>query len=350
MYQKLFKFLKYIALAAAIGALFFIFWLYSLHKDISSQIENSWFHPPVELYSEAERIFIGQNLGPQKTVHWIKSWGYKKTEKNLRLLTKQYRELEAEECFQQIRNYEFISFDISNCIKFRTPKITAMPFSDNMNLIAFDSAGFIRGLFIGEPLISVKELHLPPQLYAQFYNEQPILRTLISIGQVPLQCLQAITSIEDKNFLAHQGVSWTGLARAAISNLLTGGYSQGGSTITQQLVKNYFLTPEKTIRRKFIELFMALLLEAQVNKDKILESYLNIIYMGQNGPFQIIGIQAASEYYFNKDLTDLKLNECALLAAMINSPVRYNPFKKPEAAKKTLQFSLRKNVREWLYQ
>lgn len=342
MQNRFLKITKYSLLVIGLLIVSFCIWLYSLHQDISEQIESGWFNPPVELYSQAERIFIGEELGLQKFTRWMQSWGYKQAEKDLRLLSAQYRQLDADECAQRVSNYDFDGLYVSSCVEFRTQPLRALPFSDNMNLVAFDDKGVIRALFIGEPLISVEELRLPPQLYAQFYNSQPILRSIIPLGQIPLQCLQAVTAIEDKNFLIHQGVSWTGMMRAALRNVLAGGYSQGGSTITQQLVKNYFLTPEKTLRRKFVELFMALMLESQVSKDKILESYLNIIYMGQNGPFQVIGIQAASDYYFNKNVKDLKLNECALLAAIINNPGRYNPFRKEEAAKKRRQLVLEK--------
>src|SRR5690606_21562031 len=102
-----------------------------------------------------------------------------------------------------------------------------------------------------------------PQMFAQFYNDQPILRRIVHIGEVPLQCLQAVTAIEDSDFLEHKGVSFVGLFRAFVRNVIEGRYAQGGSTITQQLVKNYFLTPEKTIRRKIMEMFMAVILESE---------------------------------------------------------------------------------------
>lgn len=94
---------------------------------------------------------------------------------------------------------------------------------------------------------------------------------------------------QDSQFLDHSGVSYTGIARAIISNLFGHGIKQGGSTITQQMVKNYFLTSERTLKRKATEFAMSLLLEAHASKDEILETYLNIIYLGQNGPFQIRG-------------------------------------------------------------
>ena len=111
-------------------------------------------------------------------------------------------------------------------------------------------------------------------------------------------------------------------------------YAQGGSTITQQLVKNYFLTPEKTLKRKLTELYLATRLESEWTKNEILETYLNIIYMGQSGAFQVIGFGAASNYYFSKPVQKLNLEECALLAAIVNNPGLYNPWKNPDKALK----------------
>lgn len=170
---------------------------------------------------------------------------------------------------------------------------------------------------------------LEPQMLAQFLENQPIMQSYTSLGNTPPMCLNAVLAIEDSQFLEHQGVSWTGILRAAISNLL-GRHRQGGSTITQQMVKNYFLTSERTLKRKFIEFFMALILESHASKDEIIETYLNIIYMGQNGPFQVRGFGAAAQYYFQKPLTDLNVPECALLAAVLNGPGVYDPFRKPE--------------------
>ncbi len=330
----------------SVGLILFAFWLFNLNRQISQQIEGGWFNPPVEIYSQSEQLFVGQRLTAERLTSWLKAWGYEESDESQRLIEQQYRQIAAYECPELVPNYDMSEVSIDNCVLFRTPQNMAMPFSNKMNLVVFTTSGEVKGLFLGEPLNLVESLYLPPQLYSQFYNGQPILRSVISVGQTPLQCLQAVTAIEDKNFLTHQGVSWTGMARAALKVVSSRRFSQGGSTITQQLVKNYFLTPEKTIRRKLIELFMAMLLENQVSKDKILESYLNVIYMGQNGPFQVIGFQAASEYYFNKKLSDLELSECALLAAVLNSPGRYNPFNKKEAALSRRKLVLEKMLEE----
>lgn len=173
---------------------------------------------------------------------------------------------------------------------------------------------------------------LDPVLVAQFKNNRPVLQYETHLADIPVNCLNAVMAIEDSDFLNHSGVSYLGLTRSLIKNIIQRRYAQGGSTITQQLVKNYFLTPEKTISRKLKELYLAVKLESEWTKDQILETYLNIIYMGQSGAFQVSGFGAASQYYFNKPISQLDLPECALIAAIVNNPGTYNPTRHPNKA------------------
>ena len=180
----------------------------------------------------------------------------------------------------------------------------------------------------------VPQLQLEPLLMAQYLDSEPLLQKQIELSDMPTACINSVMAIEDQNFLEHKGFSVTSFLRAIYKNVILRQKAQGGSTITQQLVKNYFLSNEKTFKRKFQELIMSILLESRFTKDEILETYLNIIYMGQSGAFRIHGFSAASDYYFQKDLKDLQLHECALLAAVLNSPGLYNPWKKAENALK----------------
>lgn len=179
-------------------------------------------------------------------------------------------------------------------------------------------------------------------LLAQYIGTDPLMQKPVTLGEVPTMCSNAIMSIEDSQFLEHGGVSYRGIFRALLKNLTHGRTAQGGSTITQQLVKNYFLTSERTLKRKFSEFIMSILLESRFSKDEILETYLNVIYMGQNGAFQVRGYGAAARHYFNKEVSDLNLSECSLLAAIVNSPGLYNPFKKPANALRRRHLVLQK--------
>lgn len=191
-----------------------------------------------------------------------------------------------------------------------------------------------------EPITETESALTDPVLVAQYRNQEPLMQTELKLGQIPTACLNAVVAIEDNDFLDHSGVSVSGLGRAILKNIVTLRKAQGGSTITQQLVKNYFLTPEKTYTRKAKEIFMALKLESQWSKDQILETYLNVIYMGQNGAFQVRGYGAASQYYFNKNIERLNLSECALLAAIINNPGQNNPWKNSAKATKRRELVL----------
>jgi penicillin-binding protein 1B len=177
---------------------------------------------------------------------------------------------------------------------------------------------------------TVDTVELDPEILAQYLNNEPIMQELVEIKDLPTNCPNAIMAIEDAGFLEHKGYSIKGTLRGVLAPLLKGKKPQGGSTITQQLVKNYFLTNERSVRRKAEEFILSVLIEKKMTKDEILETYMNVIYMGQNGPFQIIGFGSASQFYFDKKISDLQLDECALLAAVLNGPGVYNPFSKTE--------------------
>ncbi len=154
-------------------------------------------------------------------------------------------------------------------------------------------------------------------------------RTPVKIQDVPKVVIDAFLATEDVRFFDHMGVDFRALARAAVAQLTGGWGSQGASTITQQLVKNSFLTPEKTVKRKVQEIYLALQLEQKYTKDEILQMYLNRIFFGHNA----YGIQAAAQTYFGKDVKDLDLAEAAMLAGLPQAPSRYSPIKNPVIAK-----------------
>lgn len=178
---------------------------------------------------------------------------------------------------------------------------------------------------------------LPPvssQIYDSAGNEIANIhatenRMLVKIEQVPMNLQQAFVAIEDNRFYEHKGVDPRGLLRAVYANLRDQEIAEGGSTITQQLAKNAYLTQERTIKRKIQEVFLALQLEKQYTKQEILEMYLNQIYFGQGA----YGVQAAAKTYFNKNVEELTLSECALLAGIPKSPNYYSPFNNLQAAK-----------------
>src|SRR6185436_10166025 len=159
-------------------------------------------------------------------------------------------------------------------------------------------------------------------------------RSPVQLRQVPKVLIDAVLSIEDRKFYEHHGVDWGGTARALFKNVDAGGIAQGGSTITQQLVKNALSTNRKRdLKTKTREAILAMRLEHEMSKDEILEDYLNLVYFG-NGAY---GVQAAAERYFQgpfnpKPLQHLSLAQAALLAGLIQSPEALNPIKHPDLA------------------
>ena len=174
---------------------------------------------------------------------------------------------------------------------------------------------------------------LEPLLIGGIYPQHNEDRVLIKLKNVPKPLIEALIATEDRNFYHHHGVSVRGTARAIVSNV-TGGKRQGGSTLTQQLVKNFYLSPEKTLKRKVNEALMALLIELHYDKDEILEAYLNEVNLGQNGNYSINGYGLASQFYFGLPLRELNIAQQAYLVGLVQGPTLYNPWRNPEAAKK----------------
>jgi penicillin-binding protein 1B len=176
------------------------------------------------------------------------------------------------------------------------------------------------------------EQTLEPELVTYLFDESREKRRRITYEELPDHLVKAVLAIEDKRFFSHPGLDPFRIAGAAVRNVRAESYIQGGSTITQQLCKNFFLTPERTFRRKVQEAVLAFVLERRAEKKDILELYLNEIYLGQSGSFSINGVGEAARMYFHKDVVNLNLPEAALLAGMIQSPNPYNPWRHPKRA------------------
>ncbi len=167
-------------------------------------------------------------------------------------------------------------------------------------------------------------------------------RSPVSLSEIPPLLTQAIVTLEDPRFLSHEGVDTIGIARAIWANIKAMRYAQGGSTITQQLVKNIFLSNDKKLKRKLTEWILAPMVESTFSKDEVLEAYLNEIYFGQLGAYGVHGVARASDYYFGKSLDKLELHEMALIAALVKGPGYYDPWKHPQRAIDRRNFVLKK--------
>ncbi len=174
--------------------------------------------------------------------------------------------------------------------------------------------------------------------------ETPTALKYVNFEEIPSHLINSLIAVEDKRFYSHNGVDVKGVLRALKSNLFSGKIKEGGSTITQQLVKNTYLSGEKTLSRKLKEIKLAILLENKFTKNQILEKYLNTVYFGENA----YGIASASKKYFGKEVKDLTVSEGATLVACLKAPSYYNPIKNPKKARERRDFVLEESFRQGL--
>lgn len=187
---------------------------------------------------------------------------------------------------------------------------------------------------------------LPTKVFSQ--NDELICvfsvgrREMIKLHDVPKKLINAVIATEDVDFNKHRGINPKGIIRAFMVNLISRKITQGGSTITQQLVKNLFLTQERTYRRKIQEIILALMVEKKLTKDEIMERYLNKIYLGHGN----YGVESAALFYFDKHVKDLSLAQCAMLAGIPCSPSHFSPISHPDAAAERQAFVLKRMEKE----
>ena len=181
--------------------------------------------------------------------------------------------------------------------------------------------------------ITLESFALEPEILANDVSSKSGKREVLSFTEIPAVMVHAILAIEDRRFFEHSGVDLSGLTRALLRNVADEELGQGGSTITQQLVKNTYLSPEKTFQRKYAEAMLSLALERRLTKNDIFALYCNEIYLGQRGAVGVRGVKEAARVFFGKELSDVTLAEAATLAGMIQSPARYSPVRHVEAAR-----------------
>jgi penicillin-binding protein 1A len=191
------------------------------------------------------------------------------------------------------------------------------------------------------PFVVTRVLDRQGRLLGEIYRER---RTVVSLERIPRVLIDSVLASEDADFYRHRGLDWAGMVRAFFANLRAGRFAQGGSTITQQVVKTFFLGPERTLRRKIQEVILARRLESELTKDEILFLYLNQIYFG-HGRY---GVEEASRHYFSKSVERLGLAEAALLAGLPQAPEALSPFRHPDRARRRRTYVLDQMVRRGL--
>src|ERR1043165_229879 len=200
--------------------------------------------------------------------------------------------------------------------------------------LAYPNLPTLEALTEYQPKIPLRIYSADGGLIGEFGEER---RAVVSIAEVPADLKNAIIAIEDERFYQHPGIDYVGVLRAAYANLVAGGKRQGASTITMQVARNFFLSSEKTLTRKLYEALLAFKIEHSLNKEQILELYVNQIYLGQRA----YGFGAASQTYFGKSLDQLSLGELAMLDGLPKAPSLYNPIANPQRAKQRQAYVLR---------
>jgi penicillin-binding protein 1B len=269
---------------------------------------------PSRVYSDATPIVPGVGLARTLLEPKLNHAGYREVSKRV----------------ENPGEYRYVGDDLEiflNNFDYPDMEFRAMPVRVEM------SGSTVRSIRRLTDNISLRGVRIEPELITSIYDNEMEDRLPVSLEAVPKVLTNAIIATEDQSFYSHEGISIRGILRALWVDIRSKSLTAGGSTLTQQLVKNLYLTPERTWRRKAVEALMAVLLEMRYSKDEILEAYLNEIYLGQNGSVQIVGVEQASQVYFGKKVTYLTLSEAATMAAMIRSPNVLSPIKYPERVK-----------------
>ncbi len=266
---------------------------------------------PAKVYARPLELFVGQKLSKADFLQELDALGYRRETSvngpgtvsiagnNLELHTRGFQFYESSEPAQRLR------------VRFSGDYVAGLNQANGGNLAV---------------------ARLEPMLIGGLYPAHQEDRLLIKLEQLPPYLAETLVAIEDREFFNHFGVSPKGIARAVWINATAGQLRQGGSTLTQQLVKNFYLTNERTLARKATEAMMAVLLELHYDKKEILEAYLNEVFLGQDGQRAVHGFGLASQYFFSQPLSELKLEQVALLVGMVKGPTYYNPRRHPERA------------------
>ncbi|HEX2164387.1 MAG TPA: PBP1A family penicillin-binding protein [Thermoanaerobaculia bacterium] len=311
---------------AALALVFVAFagWLIWPFWQLSGQFDEQPTHQPSRLFARSTTLVAGEPLDLDAIVEELGELAYREASDGTRLPPGTYHAGDGRLAVHLRR--------------FPTPK----GMGGGVVLVVEHDGRRVRRLEMGGQ--EVPAAWLEPVLLASYFDDDLEERRPLTIAEVPEEVVWAVLAAEDANFYRHGGLSPTGILRAAWVNVRGGEVRQGGSTLTQQLVKNLYLTHERTLSRKMREAVLAVLLEARYTKAQILQAYLNEIYMGASNGVNLIGFGAAARAYFGKAVGELSLAEAATLAGVIQSPANYDPVRHPEAARERRDWVLDRMV------
>jgi penicillin-binding protein 1B len=305
----------------SIGLVVFSYTMVALDKDIRTRFAGVRWALPAQVFAAPVELYPGLRLTAGDLKHELERLGYRSVSS-----------LDGPGTFVLGKTQADIF-------------VRAFPFWDGAR-----PESRISVSLAGEEVAEVKDygsgeqrdiMRLDPMLIGSIYPQQGEDRVLVKLQEVPLLLRNGLLAVEDKNFYSHFGISIRGVLRAMWVNMRAGSARQGASTITQQLVRNFFLTMDRTWTRKINEVLMSILLERHYSKDEILEAYINEIYLGQDGNRAVHGFGLASYYYFNKPLGELREHEIALLVGVVKGASFYNPRRNATRAKERRDLVLR---------
>ncbi len=310
------RFWRYLFYAVIAMTLLLAAWTIYLDVQVRQKFEGKKWALPARVYAQPLELYQGLSLTPAVFEQELKSLGYS-VNADVRNPGNWIKKNNLTTIDYQIHARGFVFWD-----KTEAPQIFRMTIDDNRVTALQDQAG------ADLPLI-----RLEPQEIGGFYPANKEDRLLVKLNEIPPLLGETLIAVEDKHFLEHHGVSPMAILRAAWVNLTHGGVKQGGSTITQQLVKNFYLTNKQSIlQRKIPEAIMAILLEIHYSKSEILEAYINEVFLGQSGDREINGFALGAKHYFRRPLTELNLQQIAFLVGVVKGASYYNPWKYPERA------------------
>ncbi len=297
--------------------------IYSIYLDqiIARKFEGQKWHLPAQVFSRSMAIYPGAAVSHSQLIAELKLLGYRKVAN-----PRQVGEFSASSTRVDLWRRPFLHPQGSQ--------------AEQRVMITFDSQG-VESVARQSDNRQLAVFHLEPVLLDRMIAGDGEDRLFVDAQQMPKAIVDALILVEDRSFYEHHGVNPFAIVRAALVNLSAGRTVQGGSTLTQQLAKNFFLSSERSIVRKLREALMAIIIDFRYDKDEILEAYLNEVYMGQDKARAVHGMGLASQFYFGRPIAELTLPQQAFLVAVIKGPSYYNPWRYPERAQARRDLVLR---------
>ena len=308
MLRGLFKWGIILSLVASIP---FSVWVWWLNSQVVNRFEGQKWQVPSEVYSAPVILKSGAPWKKQDLENLLEETGYRfgRNSQNVGWAARSQTKVSA-----HLRSYvDHLGFHESE-----------------RRIFSFQNGHLVIKTLNGS---EVEEARIEPQRIGFLYGGNTESRQILRYEEIPSTLIDILISVEDQDFYEHWGISLTGIARAVVVNFTHGSRRQGGSTLTQQLVKNMFLSSERTYTRKLTEVVMSLLLEYHYSKEAIITAYMNEVYLAQLGSSALHGFAAASQHFFGRPVNELNVDEFALLVGMVKGPSLYNPERSPNRAK-----------------